>query len=84
LNGVNLVPLQEYGVEDPVTQEIDKSIKFYLGLRQFTAASCCFIGAIEETGTPVPKMIDWTTIISEVEHRNMQYNNHVSLKDFIN
>ncbi len=84
LNGVNLVPLQDFGVQDSVTDEIDKSIKFYLGLRQFTSNSCCFIGAIEETGTPVPKMIAWTTIISEVEHRNMQRNVHVSLKDFIN
>lgn len=83
IKGQSVIPLQEYGVDDFVTKEIDKSIKFYIGLRQFTGASCSFIGEIEETGTPVPVYVSWSTIISEVEHRNMQHNVNVSLKDFI-
>lgn len=80
--GQSIIPM-EYVPEDYVTKQIDEQIKFYVGLRQFTGSSCCFIGEIEETGSPVPKYVSWSTIISEVEHRNMQHNINVSLKDFI-
>lgn len=80
--GQSIIPM-EYVPEDYVTKQIDEQIKFYVGLRQFTGSSCCFIGEIEETGSPVPKYVSWSTILSEVEHRNMQYNINVSLKDFI-
>ncbi len=82
-DGRPFIPLPEYGIEDMITKEIDKSIKVAVGMRQMVSTTCVFAGAIDETGTVVPKMISWNTLFEQVEKRNMQNRVKVSLLDFI-
>lgn len=81
--GKIFMPLPEYGVEDEVTSKIDNEIKLTIGMRQVTSSRCSFVGEIDETGTPVPKITPWNTVFGEIEKRNMQRPVKVSLKDFI-
>jgi len=81
--GKLFMPLPTYGVEDFVTSKIDSDIKRTVGMRQIVSSMCSFVGEIDATGTPVPKMISWDTVFSQVEMRNLHNFVKVSLIDFI-
>lgn len=78
-----IMELPSYDIEDDITSNIDTEIKKVVGLRQVASSMCSFVGEIDSTGTPVPKLIPWNTIFANVEKRNMQDITKVSLKDFI-
>ncbi|MDY4604024.1 hypothetical protein [Clostridium tertium] len=78
-----IMELPSYDIEDDITSNIDTEIKKVVGLRQVASSMCSFVGEIDSTGTPVPKLIPWNTIFANVEKGNMQDITKVSLKDFI-
>lgn len=82
-DGKVMMPLPEYGVDDIVTSKIDKEIKVTAGMRGIVGTMCVFVGEIDDTGSPVPKIISWNTVFEQVEKRNMQKHVKVSLTDFI-
>lgn len=81
--GKAMMSLPDYGVEDDVTKKIDSEIKRTIGMRQVVGTMCAFVGRIDETGTPVPKLISWNTVFEEIENRNLHKFLKVSLTDFI-
>lgn len=83
-DGKVVMPLPEYGVEDGVTKQLDAEIKTAIAMRSVVSTMCVFVGAIDETGTKVPKMISWGTVFEQVEQRNKSSFKKVSLLDFIN
>lgn len=82
-DGKTVMPLPEYGVEDGITKRIDKEVKTAVAMRSTVETMCVFAGAIDETGSVVPKMLPWNTVFEQVEKRNMKSLVRVSLIDFI-
>lgn len=78
-----IIDLPDYDVKDDMTINLDTQIKKVVGLRQVASNMCSFVGEIDSTGTPVPKLIPWNTVFANVEKRNMHEITKVSLKDFI-
>jgi hypothetical protein len=83
-DGAVYMPLHEFGVEDEVTKQIDEEIKRTIGMRSVTCSMCSFVGALDVTGTPVPKLISWGTLFDQGEQRNKSSFTKVRLVDLYN